>query len=118
MRYGTLPVVRNTGGLRDTVVDATDDALSGETATGFVFEGATGNDMVHCVGRAVALYQQPMAWRKLQRQAMAQDFSWAGPARRYLALYHSLVPQDHSLVPQAVATSAVTADPVLKQAAG
>ena len=41
MRYGTLPVVRNTGGLRDTVVDATDDTLSRGTATGFVFEGAT-----------------------------------------------------------------------------
>ena len=39
MRYGTIPVVRSTGGLRDTVVDATDDTLGGETATGFVFEG-------------------------------------------------------------------------------
>lgn len=120
MRYGTIPVVRSTGGLRDTVVDATDDTLSGETATGFVFEGATGNDMVHCVGRAVALYQQPMAWRKLQRQTMARDFSWAGPARQYLALYQSLVPrQDCSPVPHAVATSAAVATvPALKQAAG
>ena len=110
MRYGTIPVVRSTGGLRDTVVDATDDTLSGETATGFVFEGVTGNDMVHCVGRAVALYQQPMAWRKLQRQAMAQDFSWAGPARQYLALYQSLVPRrDCSPVPHADATSAAVA---------
>ena len=102
-----------------TVVDATDDTLSGETATGFVFEGATGNDMVHCIGRAVALYQQPMAWRKLQRQAMARDFSWAGPARQYLALYQSLVPRrDCSPVPQAVPTSAAAAtDPTLKQAA-
>ena len=93
-----------------TVVDATDDALGGETATGFVFEDATGNGMVHCVGRAVALYRQPMAWRKLQRQAMAQDFSWAGPARQYLALYQSLVPRrDCSPVPHAVATCAAVA---------
>jgi starch synthase len=92
MRYGTLPVVRNTGGLRDTVVDATDDTLNRGTATGFVFEGTTRDDMVRCVERALALYRQPMAWRKVQRQAMAQDFGWEEPARRYLALYQSLVP--------------------------
>ena len=93
MRYGTLPVVRSTGGLRDTVVDATDDALNCGTATGFMFEGTTGDDMVRCVERALALYRQPVAWRKVQRRAMAQHFGWEEPARRYLALYHSLVPQ-------------------------
>lgn len=98
MRYGTLPVVRSTGGLRDTVVDATDDTLSRGTATGFMFEGVTRDDMVCCVERALGLYRQPMAWRKVQRQAMAQHFGWEEPARRYLALYRSLVPQ-------AVATS-------------
>ena len=93
MRYGTLPVVRSTGGLRDTVVDATDDTLHRGTATGFMFEGTTSDDMVRCVERALALYRQPMAWRNVQRQAMAQDFGWEEPARRYLALYRSLMPQ-------------------------
>ena len=93
MRYGTLPVVRATGGLRDTVVDVTDDTLNRGTATGFAFEGATCDDMVRCVGRALAVYRQPMAWRKVQRQAMAQDFGWEKPARQYLALYRSLLPQ-------------------------
>jgi starch synthase len=92
MRYGTLPVVRNTGGLRDTVVDATDDTLNRGTATGFVFEGTTGVDMVRCIERAFALFRQPMAWRKVQQQAMAQDFGWKESARRYLALYRNLVP--------------------------
>lgn len=91
MRYGTLPIVRATGGLRDTVVDVTDDTLNRGTATGFSFEGTTSDDMVRCVDRALTLYRQPMAWRKVQRQAMIQDFGWAKPAHRYLALYRSLL---------------------------
>lgn len=93
MRYGTLPVVRATGGLRDTVVDATDETLSRGTATGFMFEGTTSEEMVRCVERALALYRQPAAWRKIQRRAMAQDFGWEEPARRYLALYRGLAPR-------------------------
>ena len=92
MRYGTLPVVRNTGGLRDTVVDTTDDTLNKGTATGFIFNGTTSDDMVRCIERALALYRQPVAWRKLQRQAMAQDFGWEKPAHCYLGLYRSLLP--------------------------
>lgn len=92
MRYGTLPVVRNTGGLRDTVVDTTDDTLNKGTATGFIFNGTTSDDMVRCVERALALYRQPVAWRKVQLQAMAQDFGWEKPAHCYLSLYRSLLP--------------------------
>ena len=91
MRYGTLPVVRRTGGLRDTVIDATEDTLGRGTATGFVFEGMSIDAMVRCVGRALALYRQPQAWQNMQRQAMAQDFGWSGPARRYLTVYRKLV---------------------------
>lgn len=94
MRYGTLPIVRSTGGLRDTVVDVTDDSLSRGTATGFAFDAANGDDMVRCVERALALYRQPLAWRKVLRQAMAQDFGWAQPAQRYLELYRTLAPRE------------------------
>lgn len=90
MRYGTLPVVRSTGGLRDTVVDVTEESLNRGTGTGFVFQTANGDDMVRCVERALALYRQPLAWRKVVRQAMAQDFGWAKPAQCYLKLYQSL----------------------------
>jgi starch synthase len=92
MRYGTLPIVRSTGGLRDTVVDTTDDTLNCATATGFMFEETTGDDLVRCLKRALTLYRQPVTWRKVVRQAMAQDFGWEQPARRYLGLYRSLVP--------------------------
>ncbi len=93
MRYGTLPIVRNTGGLHDTVVDATDVTLKHGTATGFMFEGMTSDDLLSCAKRALTLYRQPVVWRKMQQQAMAQDFGWEPSARRYLSLYRSLLPQ-------------------------
>jgi starch synthase len=92
MRYGTLPVVRNTGGLHDAVVDANDHSVLRGTATGFAFEGANSVDMLHCIERALGLYSQPLAWRKVRRQAMAQDFGWSVSAHRYLALYGDLAP--------------------------
>ena len=112
MRYGTLPVVRNTGGLCDTIVAATDRSLRQGAATGFVFESTNSDDMLHCIERALALYRQPLAWRKVQRQAMAQDFSWSESARRYLALYHDLAPQTATII------EALTPAPVLERAAG
>ena len=110
MRYGTLPVVRNTGGLCDTVVDAAERSVRQGTATGFAFESANTADMLHCIERALALYRQPLAWRKMQRQAMVQDFGWSEPAHRYLALYHDLAPQPVEI--------SEAADPVLEKAAG
>ena len=110
MRYGTLPVVRNTGGLRDTVVDATDHSVRRGTATGFAFESANTAHLLHCIERALALYSQPLAWRKVQRHAMVQDFGWSESARRYLALYRDLVPQPVEI--------SEAADPVLEKAAG
>jgi starch synthase len=112
MRYGTLPVVRNTGGLCDTVVDATDRSVRQGTATGFAFESVNSADMLHCIERALALYSQPFTWRKVQRQAMAQDFGWSESARRYLALYHDLAPD------AAVTSAAMADDPVPDKASG
>lgn len=110
MRYGTLPVVRRTGGLCDTVTDATDSSVRGGTATGFVFETADIGDLLRCVDRALALYRQPLTWRKVQRNAMAQDFGWSQSARRYLALYQELVPE-----PLARPVAAMD-DPILEEA--
>jgi starch synthase len=93
MRYGTLPIVRWTGGLRDTVIDATEQTIHAGTATGFAFQEATVADMVACLDRALLLYRQPLAWRKVQRTAMAQDFGWERSARDYIELYRSLAPQ-------------------------
>jgi starch synthase len=85
LRYGTLPVVRRTGGLADTVIDAT--AADG---TGFVFEAATPDALAGAIGRAAAAFDDKPRWRALQHRAMAQDFSWERSARDYLGLYRSL----------------------------
>ncbi len=90
LRYGTLPVVRRTGGLADTVVDATTAAIADRTATGFVFEDANPAGLIAALGRALALYREPLAWRRLQLQAMVQDFSWNASAAQYIALYHDV----------------------------
>ncbi len=78
MRYGTLPVVRRTGGLCDTVTDATDRSVRCGEATGFAFESVDIADLLGCVDRALALYRQPLVWRKVQRQAMTSGFRLVG----------------------------------------
>jgi starch synthase len=90
LRYGTLPVVRRTGGLADTVVDATADTIGERTATGFVFEDAGIPGLISAVGRALTLYREPLTWRRLQLHAMAQDFSWDASAAKYADLYHEV----------------------------
>ena len=92
LRYGSLPIVRRTGGLADTVVDADHRALIADRATGFVFEHAEADAMVAAAGRALALYREPVTWRRLQRRAMAQDFGWRRSARAYGGLYDQMAP--------------------------
>ena len=90
LRYGTLPVVRRVGGLADTVVDATDEAVQADRATGFSFDAATPAALDIAIQRTVAAHAQPERWRRLMLRAMAQDFSWEGAARKYIALYREL----------------------------
>jgi starch synthase len=87
LRYGTLPVVRRVGGLADTVVDAHDATLRADTATGFTFDDPTPQALADAMQRAIETLRKPALHRQIQQRAMAQDFSWAGPAQRYLALY-------------------------------
>ena len=82
MRYGCLPVVRATGGLKDTVKD-------GET--GFVFAGDKPKDFLKAINAALEIYANPKHWQSLQRNAMAEDFSWKKSALEYTALYRSLL---------------------------
>ncbi len=90
MRYGTLPVVHMTGGLADTVVDATYDAILQGTATGFRFDQPTASAFQWAIERAIGLYRHPDQWARLQANAMRQDFGWDHSAAEYLALYRSL----------------------------
>ncbi len=86
LRYGTPPVVRATGGLADTVIDAI-DARHGN---GFVFGPATAAALLQAVQRAIAAWHDPGRWRSLQRRGMARDSSWHESARHYVALYQKL----------------------------
>jgi len=88
MRYGTIPVVRETGGLRDTVLSYNE--FSGE-GNGFTFFNYNAHDMLHTIQRGTDYYKnQPEIWKKLQERGMTSDFSWKRSAKRYLALYESL----------------------------
>lgn len=87
LRYGTPPIVRRTGGLADTVIDADPDALAAGTATGFVFDAATPGSLREAIDRALDLYGKPRAWGRLQAAGMACDFGWRRSAERYLELY-------------------------------
>lgn len=84
LRYGTLPVVRATGGLRDTVVDADEQP---ETGTGFVFGPAEPAALVDACRRAMAALGDPVRRRAIQERGMAVDFSWRVPARDYARMY-------------------------------
>lgn len=91
MRYGTIPIVRRSGGMMDTITDTSPETLTSATATGFTFDAATATELMACTRRAVALYGQPIAWRKFQLSAMQQDFSWRKSAERYAALYRAVL---------------------------
>lgn len=88
MRYGSLPVVRETGGLRDTVRPIHAAASGG---CGFSFLNYNARELLEAVERAVALYAQPEVWTKLAQQAMKQDYSWKKSAGVYRDLYQSLL---------------------------
>ena len=88
MRYGTVPLVRLTGGLADTIRDADDDPASGN---GFAFAAADPDAFVDAARRAIAAYGDTRRWAELQRRGMATDSSWAGPAARYEQLYRRAI---------------------------
>jgi starch synthase len=89
-RYGTVPIVRKTGGLADTVVDALPETLGNKTATGFVFNEATAGTLMEAIKRALIVYSQPEAWKQLQTTGMQKDYSWHRSAKDYMALYERL----------------------------
>jgi starch synthase len=91
MRYGTPPVVRATGGLADTVVDATPANLGADTATGFSFQAYTPDAFLDAILRGLSLYRGPAEpWRRLVRTAMRQDWSWDRSAAEYEKLYSKM----------------------------
>lgn len=109
MRYGTLPIVRETGGLKDTVIPYNE--FTGE-GTGFSFSNFNGDEMGDAVFRAARLFWDNRdAWNQLVTQAMSQDFSWTRSADKYLDLYFFMHPEIER--PAAVADEPeTTAEPI------
>ncbi|OSI14703.1 glycogen synthase GlgA [Neisseria dumasiana] len=91
LKYGTLPLVRRTGGLADTVVHADEETLNNKTATGFVFDEPTANALGGAIKQALALWRKPRAWPPVREQAMAQDFGWHKAAQAYAECYRRLL---------------------------
>jgi starch synthase len=87
LRYGSVPVVRTTGGLKDTVQDIHSETGAGN---GITFDDALPSEFLDAVGRAVTLYADHDAFRRVQDIGMACDFSWQASAREYLILYQSM----------------------------
>jgi starch synthase len=85
MRYGTIPIVRETGGLRDSV---TDDG-NGD-GNGFTFKTYNAHDMLGACQRAKAAYDDQKRWKALMKRAMTCDYSWGVSADAYIALYKEL----------------------------
>jgi starch synthase len=92
LKYGTVPVVRATGGLADTITDCTDKTLKNGTANGFSFSEYSAADLLKTLKRAVNTYtKKPKVWKKLVDTGMAQDFSWNRSAREYVGLYEKAI---------------------------
>jgi starch synthase len=87
LKYGTVPVVRATGGLVDTVVNATEQTLANGTATGFAFEDYTSLELADSLQRACRAYADPVVWSQLVETGMRQDWSWGHSADQYGVLY-------------------------------
>ncbi len=88
LRYGTLPIVRSTGGLADTVIDLDERPHAGN---GFVFEKYSAKELVKSVKRALGWYADREKWTKAMLRAMSMDFSWNVSAQKYIELYKSLM---------------------------
>lgn len=112
MRYGTLPIVRETGGLKDTVQPYNE--FTGE-GTGFSFTNFNGDEMGDAVFRAARLFwDNREAWNQLVTQAMSQDFSWTRSADKYLDLYFFMHPEIER--PAAVEAATAIEEPVADEA--
>jgi starch synthase len=88
LKYGTVPIVRATGGLDDTIEEI--DEASG-TGTGFKFTKYDGAELLKTIQRAIRVFADETVWRKIVRNGMSKDFSWESSAKKYLHLYRSLV---------------------------
>lgn len=90
MRYGTVPVARAVGGLRDTIRNIGDDLNQEVLGTGFLFKDYAAQEFLWTIKRALDIFQNKKAWRQIQRNGMNRDFSWEKSAKVYMSLYKKL----------------------------
>jgi starch synthase len=99
LKYGTLPVVHETGGLSDTVVGADEESLAVGSATGFSFDTYSRAALAKTLEQALALYaDRPDLWKRMIETAMQQDWSWRQSATRYLTLYEQTIARHNATV--------------------
>jgi len=91
LRYGNVPIVRETGGLADTITNAHDETMANGTANGFSFHDYTVDALASTIERALAIYRSPDQWRSLIMTGMQQDWSWGRSAERYGDVYREAV---------------------------
>jgi starch synthase len=89
LKYGTIPVVRATGGLADTIIE-----YKNANGNGFLFDKYEPSALITAIKRALRLYKNREEWNKLIKQAMAYDFSWEVSAKKYIELYKSLIKKE------------------------
>lgn len=96
LRYGSLPIARNVGGLADTVIDTNKTSIKNKTANGFVVKDDSPKALLSAMQTAISYYQQPAQWKQLQLNAMAQDHSWQKSAEQYTTLYQLAIKDRHA----------------------
>ena len=87
LKYGTIPIVRRTGGLADTIVDCTPETIASKEANGFSFEAYSPKALLGAIDRALDAYADEKMWKQLMKIGMNQDWSWNRSAKEYEALY-------------------------------
>ncbi len=98
LKYGTVPVVHRTGGLADTITDATSENVARGTANGFVFDRYESSALDHALGQACDAYRHDkQLWKQLVTTGMTQDWSWAKSAREYVELYEATIERANQL---------------------
>jgi starch synthase len=85
LKYGTVPIVRATGGLDDTIV-----AFDGKSGTGFKFQEYSPQALLAVIQKALETYASPKVWQRLVQNGMKEDFSWASSAKEYARIYQTM----------------------------
>ncbi len=90
LKYGTVPIVRNTGGLADTIIDVRSESVDSGRVNGFLFKEYDADLLFATIVRAIDLFKRKDPWQRLMKNGMAQDWSWERSAKEYLALYKKI----------------------------